>query len=51
MVQRGIVKPPYTAQQGTAIGRVGRISIVEDGEGVIWTGGATQTVVRGSVTF
>lgn len=51
MVQRGIVKPPYTARQGTAIGRAGKISIAEDGEGVVWTGGATQTVVRGSVTF
>ena len=49
LVSRGAVTPPYTASQGTAIGRAGRVHISADAEGRIWVGGATRTVVEGAV--
>lgn len=38
----------YTAQQGTVLGRGGRIS-VQTVDGVSWIGGATRTVIAGTV--
>ena len=49
LVSRGAVTPPYTASQGTAIGRAGRVHISADAVGRIWVGGATRTVVEGAV--
>ena len=49
LVNRGAVTPPYTASQGTAIGRAGRVHISADAEGHIWVSGATRTVVEGAV--
>jgi PhzF family phenazine biosynthesis protein len=44
----GIADGPYVASQGAALGRRGRITVrPEDGE--LWVGGASTTVVRGSV--
>jgi PhzF family phenazine biosynthesis protein len=40
---------PYTATQGAALGRAGRIEITQDADGTIWTGGRTMTVVSGTV--
>jgi len=40
---------PYVATQGTAIGRAGRIEISRDGEGAIWVGGRTETVIAGEL--
>ncbi len=45
----GLVKPPYVASQGTAMGRAGRPRISADAVGAIWVGGATRTIVEGSV--
>ena len=39
---------PYTARQGTAIGRAGRVHIVE-ADGEIWVGGGTVTCITGHV--
>ncbi len=45
----GRAELPYTASQGTAIGRSGRIHVSEDDEGDIWVSGATVTRITGSV--
>jgi len=49
LVGSGRVTPPYTASQGTAIGRAGRPRISADADGAIWVGGATTTRIEGSV--
>ncbi|WP_175905833.1 PhzF family phenazine biosynthesis protein [Burkholderia seminalis] len=40
--------PSYTARQGTAIGRDGRISVSYDEDGTPWIGGDVVTVVDGT---
>ena len=49
LVDGGRVAPPYVASQGTAMGRAGRPRISQDAEGAIWVGGATRTIVSGTV--
>ncbi len=41
----------YTAAQGTAIGRVGRIGIEQDSDGTIWIAGNTETLFSGAAGF
>jgi PhzF family phenazine biosynthesis protein len=48
LVGAGVVRPPYTASQGTAMGRAGRVHISAD-DGAIWVRGATRTRVEGQV--
>jgi len=43
----GRLAAPYLARQGIAIDRDGRIHVSQDGEGAIWIGGATETVIAG----
>jgi PhzF family phenazine biosynthesis protein len=43
----GRLTAPYLAHQGTAIGRQGRIHVSE-GDGEIWIGGRTETIVAGT---
>ena len=50
LLERGVLEPPYVARQGTAKGRAGRIHISRDGD-TLWVGGATTTVVTGTVTL
>ncbi len=45
----GTLAAPYTARQGTALGRRGRIHISQDAAGTIWVGGETRTVISGTV--
>jgi predicted PhzF superfamily epimerase YddE/YHI9 len=40
---------PYTARQGTAIHRTGRIDVERDDDGTVWVGGAVRSHVRGEV--
>jgi PhzF family phenazine biosynthesis protein len=51
LLATGRLTAPYTASQGGAIGRAGRISIAQDPDGTVWTGGRTVTVVRGTATI
>ncbi|HEY2636749.1 MAG TPA: PhzF family phenazine biosynthesis protein [Solirubrobacteraceae bacterium] len=44
----GHISAPYTARQGTAIERAGRIHVTLDDFGTIWIAGATTTVIEGS---
>jgi PhzF family phenazine biosynthesis protein len=40
---------PYVAQQGTALGRRGRVHVTRDADGTVWVGGGTVTCVAGEV--
>jgi PhzF family phenazine biosynthesis protein len=48
LLARGVLDAPYVARQGTAMGRAGRVHISRDGDRV-WVGGATTTIVTGTV--
>jgi PhzF family phenazine biosynthesis protein len=50
LLERGVLEPPYVARQGTAMGRAGRVHISRDGD-TVWVGGATTTVVTGTVAL
>ena len=45
----GRLAAPYLAHQGAAIDRAGRIHVSQDGDGAIWIGGATETVIAGQL--
>jgi predicted PhzF superfamily epimerase YddE/YHI9 len=49
LLDTGRLAAPYTARQGTAIGRNGRIEISRDADGTVWTGGRSATLVAGTV--
>ncbi|HVT71035.1 MAG TPA: PhzF family phenazine biosynthesis protein [Trebonia sp.] len=49
LLPAGKVTAPYTASQGTALGRRGRIHVAADADGTIWIGGGTHTLISGSV--
>ena len=44
----GILPDSYTAAQGTALGRAGRVHVTSDADG-IWVGGSCVTVISGEV--
>ncbi|HEX5827900.1 MAG TPA: PhzF family phenazine biosynthesis protein [Candidatus Limnocylindrales bacterium] len=48
LIDKGLVRAPYAATQGAAIGRAARIEITQDLDGTILVGGRTVTVVRGT---
>ncbi len=48
LLRTGRVTAPYTARQGTALGRTGQIHISADGQDV-WVGGSVITCVAGHV--
>jgi len=45
----GRLTAPYTARQGTVLGREGRLHITQDPEGTVWVGGSTLTCLTGTV--
>lgn len=45
-----VVRAPYVAAQGTALGRAGRVRVTPD-DGDLWIGGRTTTVITGTVTI
>ncbi len=49
LISTGRVTAPYTARQGTALGRRGRVQVEQDDDGTIWTGGGTVTCIHGHV--
>lgn len=51
LIATGRIRAPYTASQGAAIGRAGRVLITQDADGTVWTGGRSATLVRGTVTL
>jgi predicted PhzF superfamily epimerase YddE/YHI9 len=50
MLASGRVAAPYTAAQGTRLGRTGRVSIAQ-ADGQVWIGGATRTLFSGRALF
>lgn len=51
LIGSGIARTNYTAAQGTAIDRVGRIFVEQDEAKTIWVGGNTQTMFLGQSVF
>lgn len=49
MLETGRTEVPYTAHQGSAVGRAGRIHVDTDEEGQVWVGGQVVTCVTGTV--
>lgn len=49
LLSSGKATAPYTASQGTALGRRGRVHVNADPDGAIWIGGGTHTLISGSV--
>ncbi len=49
LVGDGRVKPPYTASQGTAMARAGRVHISTDESGALWVGGNVVSCIEGFV--
>ena len=48
LIASGRVSAPYTASQGTAVGREGRVFITSDKHDCIWVGGNTRTIFSGT---
>ena len=49
LLSAGKATAPYTASQGTALGRRGRVHVSADPDGSVWIGGATRTLISGTV--
>jgi PhzF family phenazine biosynthesis protein len=49
LLGNGRLQAPYLATQGAAIGRAGRVHVSQDGDGTVWVGGRSETLVEGSV--
>jgi PhzF family phenazine biosynthesis protein len=47
LTRSGLVTTPYTARQGTALGRAGRVHVTHEPPGTFWIGGGTHTLIRG----
>ena len=47
LTSTGRATTPYTARQGTALGRLGQVRVSHDDDGTIWTGGGTITCLQG----
>jgi PhzF family phenazine biosynthesis protein len=50
MLDSGRVDRSYVASQGTAIGRLGRVHVTPEDDGVVWIGGRVVDVVSGELT-
>ena len=51
LLDNGRLEAPYVASQGTRRHRSGRVHIDRDGDGTVWVGGATRTVVEGRISL
>lgn len=51
LIGAGIAPDRYTASQGTALGRAGRVHVERDASGTIWIGGDSVTCIDGTVTL
>ncbi|MEE8602001.1 PhzF family phenazine biosynthesis protein [Euzebya tangerina] len=50
LIDRAELTPPFTAAQGTAMGRAGRVSVRLAADGSLLVGGRTTTILRGQLT-
>ena len=51
LIANGKMPPQYTAAQGTALGRQGRVFIQQDTHGQVWVGGDTMVCIEGHVAL
>ena len=49
LLSSGKATAPYTASQGTALGRRGRVHVAADADGSIWVGGRARTLISGGI--
>jgi PhzF family phenazine biosynthesis protein len=49
LIGEGVMHPPLRIRQGTALRRSGIVEIDRDESGTVWVGGATQSLVTGTV--
>lgn len=49
LIETGELPTRYTAAQGTALGRAGRVHVSRDAEGQVWVGGDCVGLIRGEV--
>jgi PhzF family phenazine biosynthesis protein len=49
LLASGKATAPYTAAQGTALGRRGRVHVTADPDGTVWIAGGTHTLITGAV--
>jgi len=49
LLASGKATAPYTAAQGTALGRRGRVHVTADPDGAVWIAGGTHTLISGAV--
>ena len=49
MLDRGLVRAPFTAHQGTRLGRDGVVRIDRDDDGALWVGGSLRVLERGTI--
>ena len=50
LISQGRAQPPYAVRQGTAIGHNARLHVFE-ADGALWVGGATNTIVTGTMVL
>jgi PhzF family phenazine biosynthesis protein len=51
LIRTGRLSAPYVARQGTALGRDGRVHVMQADDGHVWVGGGTVTCVSGEVAL
>ena len=51
LIGAGLAPERYTAAQGTAMGRAGRVHIERGADGTVWVGGASVTCISGQVVL
>lgn len=49
LTRAGALPADYVVRQGTALGADGRVHVSTDEAGDVWVGGATRTIVQGTV--
>lgn len=49
LIHSGNIAAPYTASQGTCLGRQARLRIDQDSDGTIWVGGTSVSCISGEV--
>src|SRR6266853_7018159 len=50
LIGTGVAPSSYVASQGSALGRMGRVHVEQDGPEV-WIGGAVTTCIKGTLTL
>ncbi|NNG34579.1 PhzF family phenazine biosynthesis isomerase [Nakamurella aerolata] len=51
LIRSGAAPANYTVRQGTALRRHGQVEISSEADGTIWVGGASRTLISGTLTL